>query len=757
MIVSVRTLIAAGVVAALAVGGGIVGRTIAAERPAHGPYSVPAGLSGLSPSIADAILAADGVGGSAEVRLGVTPEFATEGALSLLAAASAELDPEAALPAAAATPGTADECVVAGGDRPAGCPPGLNASVVGGETGRLQVARVAGAGECDGTAVLVGASTASATVHWWSAREAIRSVTVNTGGAPVCVPLNDLTAATRYGVQVSAGDQTRRFVLASDGAPERPGAAFYAPTPDLIAVTVPHREGETVEIFPNVLSGSSEPQCDEVTIGYDLFVHPLGSVHATVPAAELEAARLDPAYTERTTFAFDIGEGHTVFLCAVVTTPGGEIDYTAQTIVETADRVTPVFRIVGASVPDVPEWGVSATLADGQGCGQWMPPAGVVGELTLTSERPVLCDPTDELGSQVEGRGVLPFSTARPTSLTVQLGSPQWGQHTASIDLGAGARCTGFCEVPDTGYFEVADGQHGSVTVEATWGQGNTNGASRTTVAPVQDSLSVLLPGPVLDVATARSVVVSGDDASRGVTANMYIRADGEVDFVARLVPAEGEAACERPGARLEVSGHLADVRPVDAGIIEPGEWSATGNLRFTGLCHGTVYRAVVELTDAAGRTTVWGQPGGVTEWGVSSLLPVPAIRLTTVITIQVEGEPTGGAASLSLYADGLQIAGPVGDCLREGQAFVDTLQLPVPYGETTRFSGSLVYQPADTSGFDCAARPMDALAAIPFAVTLDLDAFADTPGLGVGIVLRHPDGTQAGLIGITPVAGIAG
>ncbi len=421
-------------------------------------------------------------------------------------------------------------------------------------------------------------------------------------------------------------------------------------------------------MFPNVLSGS-EPRCDEVTVGYDLFVHPLGSVQAQIEPRPSRLRATTRRFTQRTTFGFDVGEGHTVFLCAIVTTADGDEDYTAQTIVATADRVTPVFRILQASVPGAPGWQVTATLAGGQACGAWTPRRGELGDLAFPSgDRPVLCDPSDELGSRLDGRGVLPYSTARPTSLTVQLGSAHWGRHTASIDLGEGARCTGRCVPPPTSYVEVADGRGGSAMLEVVWGQGSTNGAAATEVSAVTDSLSVPLPGPLLDVATARSVVVSGDDQTRGVVTNMYIRADVEVEL--RGAPRAGgrEAECSRPGARLEVSGTLAEVRPVERGIIEPGEWSAIGNLRFSGLCHGTVYQAIVELTDAEGRTTVWGGGSDVTAWQVSSQVAIPPLAVPVDLGFALTGHPSGGGTYLSMFVDGVRVLGPIGGCLRGEQ-----------------------------------------------------------------------------------------
>ena len=713
-----RVTVGAVAAVGLAIVGGAVGRTMAPVVPPSGPYSTEAQLAVTSPGEVEARFAKTAALGTGPVRLGVTHEFAKDEALAMLEVASAELDPEGALPPPTVTAGAPDPCVVAGGGRPDGCPQGLNASVLPDDRVRLLTARVAGPDECAGTAIVVGTfDVAPLTVSWWAEDEDIRTIDARTTSFLTCIGIPDLTPGKRYEVHVQAGDEFRRFVLDSDGTPLRPGAAVYAATPDLIAVTVPHRPGESVRVFPNVLSGD-EPRCDEVTIGYDLFVHPLGSVRSTVDAAELEGARYDPAFTERTTFAFDVGEGHTVFLCAIVTNSDGDEDYIAQTIIQTADRVTPVFRVLQASVPNIPDWAVTASLADGQECGAWVPRE--LGDLVFASgQRPVLCDPTDELGSQVEGRGVLPYSTPRPTSLTVQLGSPQWGIHTASVDLGEGARCTGFCAVPEASYVELEDERGGSVMLQVVWGQGSSNGAVATGVAAVSDSLSVPLPGPQLDIATARSVVVSGDDETRGVVANMYVRADREVDYVARLVPADGAPDCARPGARLVVEGRLEE--RVEDGVIDPGG-TTIGNLRFSGLCHGTVYQTIVELTDDNGLTTVWGGTDPVTSWGASARISIPPLTLLKTVALRVPGLDAGGSAFMTLFVDGVRVAGPGGGCIRAGQDADVFVQTQLLLGESSRFSGSISFQPADTSDRGCVPRPMDAGAAHPFAFDVSYD-----------------------------------
>ena len=227
----VRVTIGAVAAAALAVIGGIAGHSMAPEVPARGPYSTTAQLAMTSPGEVEARLATAVDYGSGPVRLGVTHDFARDSALSMLEVASAELDPRSALPPPTVTPGPPDPCVVAGGERPDGCPAGLNGTTLPGDQVRLLTARVAGPDECAGTAIVVGTSdTVALTVSWWSADEDIRTLDARTTSFLTCIGLPELTPGTRYGVQVQVGDEFRRFVLDSDGTPLRPAASVYAAT-----------------------------------------------------------------------------------------------------------------------------------------------------------------------------------------------------------------------------------------------------------------------------------------------------------------------------------------------------------------------------------------------------------------------------------------------------------------------------------------------------------------------------------------------
>ena len=70
----------------------------------------------------------------------------------------------------------------------------------------------------------------------------------------------------------------------------------------------------------------------------------------------------------------------------------------------------------------------------------------------------------------------------------------------------------------------------------------------------------------------------------------------------------------------------------------------------------------------------------------------------------------------MTLYVDGKLVLGPAGGCVRELQDADGFVQAVLALGETSRFSGWISFQPADTSDRECVPRPMDAAASIPFA-----------------------------------------
>jgi hypothetical protein len=272
---------------------------------------------------------------------------------------------------------------------------------------------------------------------------------------------------------------------------------------------------------------------------------------------------------------------------------------------------------------------------------------------------------------------VLPFSAGDRSSLVVNLDFPQVGPSYTTLDLGPAAHCTGWCDLPARPAYFTVLGRLGQATLMLFWSQGSSNGAKETSVFPVVDAATVALPGPQLDVGQSRLRLNASDPETRSVTAALPIWADRPASYVARLVPAEGEAPCARPGAALEFSGELL-----------PEPFNRPTFLEFTGLCHGTQYQAIVELTDDAGRATTWGAPGGLTSWGAASSVAVPAIATTASVSVRLSGA-SAPSAYLTLRVDGRTIVGPrLGGCPGIGFAGNPSENVIIPVGETTRFSG---------------------------------------------------------------------
>lgn len=93
----------------------------------------------------------------------------------------------------------------------------------------------------------------------------------------------------------------------------------------------------------------------------------------------------------------------------------------------------------------------------------------------------------------------------------------------------------------------------------------------------------------------------------------------------------------------------------------------------------------------------------------------------------------------LTLAVDGVTILGPSGGCVRDQQntgGGEPVIQLEL--GETVRISGSIAFQPADTTGRGCVPRPVEAGAAIPFSAELSYDDLASART--VSLIIHDPD-----------------
>jgi hypothetical protein len=294
--------------------------------------------------------------------------------------------------------------------------------------------------------------------------------------------------------------------------PGRPPTAVFAVTPDLVAVSVAHREGERVTVLPNTISGD-EPECDPVVTGDDRFAHPLPPIEATIDPAAIEEAGWDPVFSSRTTVAFDINEGVSIFLCAqVIPRESPEPNYRAQAIVQTADRLVPTVLLSSVTGLALPGWTVEGYLAGGEPCGSVrVPTVRTFTAVAIDFPAPLaLCEARDALGVSPPGRGVLPFSRGDSSTLTVAHAYSNQPAEYTSLDLGAAALCTGSCTAPMSARYRVW-GSHGTAVVIVSWSQGNTNGVAETAVGVVRDAAGGEAPDDATSPRIPRAPVVQRD------------------------------------------------------------------------------------------------------------------------------------------------------------------------------------------------------------------------------------------------------
>lgn len=269
----------------------------------------------------------------------------------------------------------------------------------------------------------------------------------------------------------------------------RPPTAVYAVTPDLIAVSVAHREGENVTVLANARN-SNEPECDTTVTGYDRLAHPLFDLESGIDPVAIAAAGWDPAFRSRTTVAFDINEGLSIYLCAQVLPRGTqEPNYAAEALVQTADRLVPTVSLDAATGLALPGWEIVGYLAGGQRCGSVrVPTVRTFTPVAIDLSPPrTICAGTDTPGASAAGRGVLQFSRGDGSTLTVAHEYTLGPAEYTSLDLGAAGLCRGLCTPPHDELYPVW-GSRGTATVHVSWTQGSTNGATETTVGPVIDA-----------------------------------------------------------------------------------------------------------------------------------------------------------------------------------------------------------------------------------------------------------------------------
>lgn len=385
------------------------------------------------------------------------------------------------------------------------------------------------------------------------------------GPSDSCADGTTSACPTGAPANLSAGPVPAAAAQAESAEVGRPPTAVYAVTPDLIAVSVAHRDGENVTVLPNAFTSGS-PACDAEIVAYDRLAHRLFELETVIDPAAIDEAGWDPAFASRTTVAFDIGEGLSMTLCSQVIPRGSrEPNYLAAALVQTADRLMPTISLTGVTGFALPGWEVVGYLPDGQQCGvARVPTVRTYTAVAIILSNPrTLCSADD--GSAVLGSGVLQFSRGDNSTFTIAHSYALQPAEYTSLALGAPALCRGSCVPPPARSFAVR-GSRSTATVSVVWAQGSTNGAVETTVGAVRDAAGGApapdAPAPPVTPAPAAlnqvNVVVeyrvNSDAYSVGASrtaAFLTVLADG----TPMVGPHAGQCFGDQPGFDGQVSG----------------------------------------------------------------------------------------------------------------------------------------------------------------------------------------------------------
>lgn len=458
---------------------------------------------------------------------------------------------------------------------------------------------------------------------WWilyltDAAERIPTITY-------CLPLRfsatgmheaDLT------VHSDTGTLTRHTQFSSTGELSLPQSWIFTPSEDVITAIVPYRLDERVayelhDLAPaNPEAGTSPewPTCDAPRDDDDRGITPVGAPRVWAITADVVLARNeDPAYTERQTASFSVGEGTTTLVCVRVLGPDDSTTRLISAIVSTRDVSLPVISVVGVGTSGTQPVVVTGYTGIGTPCGSWYSGAGDYSR--MLAEPSVLCDYAATVGSiGVErppaGREV-PLSNGYLDRYSIAVAAQDDPLHptVSTIDLAAIAACAALTCAPPTPSYHLARNEWSAVLVRVDWTSGTgTNNARSTTVTSFQDrpAEASVPPYPLLDVA---STLVTPEPGGNRHSLAVRFRTNTTADYTVRLVAAAGsDAICSRgDGSATQQSGTF---EVPDAAALPP-----TTEVVFRDLCGGTSYQVQVLLTDAF---AIPGGPGVSSIWGTS-------------------------------------------------------------------------------------------------------------------------------------------
>ncbi|MHA6669520.1 hypothetical protein ACX3O0_11700 [Homoserinimonas sp. A447] len=490
-----------------------------------------------------------------------------------------------------------------------------------------------------------------------------------------CFTLDELDPGLRYQVTVTAeGDagatdtETRYFGLEQELT--RPPVRVVPLLQNLVFLSVPHRDRQSVSVKALSFDDEGGPtECgeEEETGLYNL--KPLTEPSTvSIDIEHLERNGYQSAFTKRTGQAFFLEEGSTTMLCLFVydtDRPSWSWDtaeYRYSVVVQPPDVTVPSVTLTDISLHSslhsdgdlyIRGWDRSRSNCSGRGftfasveaffgSGDFEQPICQWGHLSggngVRTGDVILQATVGENKNNV----LLPLSSIActgvcdlPASATYQLLLP-----TVRDASGLCGSSFGDCEPPTS---EVAAG---TATFRVDWHQGFQNGQSEWAVGEIAESTPETVVAVRAQLNT-RKVLKEVSDAS-GFHLEFDLEVDRPVRFSATL-----SGDCILPGTVTEVTGEYD---------------SGTQRVRFANVCHGTDYRASVQLFDGDAVTSYGdGSPDG--HWGVGVIRTTPIEKLLNFgyrVTDSDPGRNTSLLSPLELSVNGERInlgVRETGDC----------------------------------------------------------------------------------------------
>lgn len=449
-----------------------------------------------------------------------------------------------------------------------------------------------------------------------------------------CFILDQLDPSLRYQVTVTAeGDAgatdtaVRYFGL--DAELTRPPVRVVPLLQNIVFISVPHGDRQSVSVKAVSFDHDDGPtECSDEEERGQYYPKPLTEPNtANVDIEYLERNGYQPGFLKRTGQAFFLEEGSTTMLCMFVydidrpSWSWGTASYRYSVVVQPPDVTVPSVTLTDISLHpsvrgdgavfirgwDRSRWRCSgrgfnfASLDAFFGSGDFEEPICQWGHLSggngVRTGDVILQAKVGENKNNV----LLPLSSIActgicdlPASATYQLLLP-----TVRIASGLCGSSFGDCEPPTS---EVAAG---TATFRVDWHQGFRNGQSEWAIGVVAESTPETVIADRAQLNT-RKALKEVSNAS-GFHLEFDLEVDRPVRFTATL-----NGDCSLPGTVTELAGEYD---------------SGTHRLRFSNVCHGTDYRAIVQLFDGDAVVSYGdGSPDG--HWALGAIRTTPIAKL---------------------------------------------------------------------------------------------------------------------------------